>query len=329
MKIRHATLAFIILCASTSSVLTLDFLDDPFFKQLASELDAMFGTEEPAAPAKPAAPAAPRVDRGSFPPVGQKPGAADLNGKKDEQPIIPDSAKDMRTLFIENLGGAQASKPAAPTFGRPTPQKQAKVVISKERLKAYHFYMGDLVKKARLIERCVASNPGRTFGHSFLVAFDALIDAIDQIETTHHLVLSKKMYLRAFFMPPLQKTREKIVTLHIKLDAALKKIRPLLSKEESLDDDIALLRKEATGKAKKHPKPQKKATPPAGKKLPLPLLRTGAAKPFAPANAKHPAAGAKPLPPKKATHTSPQPTHHASSIKTEEFSLKSFLKGNS
>ena len=286
MKIRHATLAFIILCASTSSVLTLDFLDDPFFKQLASELDAMFGTEEPAAPAKPAAPTAPRVERGSFPPVGPglKPSTSDLNGKKDEQPLVPDSAKDMRTLFVENLGGAQASKPAAPTFGRPAPQKQAKVVISKERVKAYHYYMDDLVKKTRLIERCVASNPGRTFGHSFLVAFDALIVAIDQIEATHHLVLSKKMYLRAFFMPPLQKTREKIVTLQTKLDAALKKIRPLLSKEESLDDDIARLRQEAVSKTKKHPSKlqQKKAATSTGKKLPAPFLKTGAAKSFAP-----------------------------------------------
>lgn len=225
---------------TSTNFYAMDFLNDPFFKQLASELDSMFGTT-PADADEQAVPAQTKFPASS--PFGSKKSGIQDSEKIDIQAKqIADAAKDLKTLFIENL---EIGKTPASNFGN-TGQKQQKIVISKKRLQAYHLYMGDLVKKTRLIERIVASNPGRILGHRFLVSFDSIVDFIDKIEIVHQLVLSKKMYLRNFFGQPMQKTRQQIVALLPKIDATLRKLRPLLTKEENLDDDISRMQREAT-----------------------------------------------------------------------------------
>lgn len=244
MKIFYTIIAFIILSIASTRLLALDFLDDPFFKQLASELDTMFAKAEDNAPQPAKNPAA------AFP-FGARPEfAASSNGAKDSKPEVPTASefsKDLKTLFIESLG---TQKPqGGSSYG--SQAKKQKIVISKKKNESYNYYMNGLVKKIRLIERITASNPGRVFGPPFLVGFDSVIDSIDQIDGSYHLVSSKKMYLRIFFGQHLQKIREQIVALHPKLDATLKKLRPLLHKEESLDDDISSLQREAKKSAVK------------------------------------------------------------------------------
>jgi hypothetical protein len=243
MKIIHAILAFIILSIPSTRLLALDFLNDPFFKQLASELDTMFGTDD-----DDKAPAPGKSAKPDFPgglanhSVAVKP--ADANAAKAAG-VTHDASKDLKTLFIENLAPAKAAeKNPTSMFGGGAAAKQ-KFIISARKKQAYNHFMNDLVKKMRFIERFVSGNPGRTFGHHFTASFDQAVDYIDQIDASNHLINSKKMYLRNFFSPSLQKTREQIVTLIPKLDAMLLKLRPLLNKEESVDDDIARMQRAA------------------------------------------------------------------------------------
>lgn len=239
MNIKYIALACTLLTIPSTTILPLDFLNDPFFQQLASELDAMFSEEpvhEKTAPNPAPSPA--------FPPLksSKAPETVAEGTKKLEEPKkdIHDSAKDLKTLFIEDLVAAKDANTSKNT------KKAAKVVITKERMKAYHHYMDNLVKKGRFVERCVASNPGRTFGHHFLATFNEAISFIDQIETMHHLIISKKVYLRKFFGPNLQKTREQIVKVIGDLDTLLRKLRLIITKEEEQDDDIARMHKEAS-----------------------------------------------------------------------------------
>lgn len=241
MKIARVALTFIILFSFNSRLSTMDFLNDPFFQNLAKELDTMFadsGTDKEPAPTKQTAakPAAGFFD-------GERPGVA---GAAAAEKTIPDSAKDLKTLFLENL--PPPKKEDTKSFGKTV---ESKVIISTERMKAYNHYMDALVKKSRLLERCIASNPGRVFGHPFLVFFDKIIDSIDQIDESNSLVLSKKLYRQAFFSQPMQKTRELIVTTLPKLDGMLREIRPLLVLEESLEEDIAALQQAAAEKKSK------------------------------------------------------------------------------
>lgn len=262
MKIAHTIMAFIIFCSTTTRLSTMDFLNDPFFKQLAAELDTMFGSEgDTPVPATPVPASRKMLDQ--QPPTDRN-GTTPGGTKVPPIPVIPDSAKDLKTLFIENLVTPPSKDAPTRTFGKPTATTVP--VISKERKKAYHHYMDNFVKKIRLIERFVASNPGRAFGHTFLVAFDKVIDSLDQIEEAHYLVLSKKVYLRSFFGQPMQKTRELIVALQPKIDALLIKLRPLLTREESLDDDIARMQQEAGINPTRHHKPPQKPEPNRKKK---------------------------------------------------------------
>lgn len=280
MKSTYVVAFFAIVGLTSTHLCSMDFLNDPFFKQLAGELDSMFGTtpDDGAQPAPYHAPGKPAAFGSGF--GAKAPAATTASTKKDDAtPVtsaVADAAKDLKTLFLENLEGPK-TKPG--TFGAPA-QKQTKIVISKKRMQAYNLYMGDLVKKSRLIERIVASNPARTFGHRFLVSFDGIIDFVDKIEIVHQLILSKKMYLRSFFGQPMQKTREQIVVLMPKIDATLRKLRPLLTKEESLDDDISRMQREAkqpvhsrkVGKSSKKalPKPTAHPSNKLGRALPQP-----------------------------------------------------------
>jgi hypothetical protein len=239
MKNFYTIMAYIILSIASTRLSAADFLDDPFFKQLASELDAMFGkTDEDALlpgkkPGAPTSPFSPRPEP-----------LASLNSAKNSKPeslVGSDSSKDLKTLFIESLS---APKPqSSSSYG--IAAKKQKILISAKKKESYHYYMDSLVKKIRLIERITASNPGRVFSPSFLVWFDTVINSIDQIDAYNHLISSKKMYLRTFFGQPLQKTREQIIALQPKLDTILKKFNPLIHKEESLDEDISSLQREA------------------------------------------------------------------------------------
>lgn len=247
MKSTYVVVFFAIVGITSPHLYAMDFLNDPFFKQLAGELDSMFGTGPmDAAPAPAYAPAKPAPFGGGF--GAKKPAAGPAQPAASATPAekaVADAAKDLKTLFLENLEG---SKPKAGAFGAPAP-KQTKIVITKKRVEAYNHYMGDLVKKTRLVERIVASNPARTFGVNFLTAFDEVANVVDKIEIIHQLILSKKMYLRNFFGQPMQKTREQIVALMPKIDATLRTLRPLLTKEESLDDDISRMKQEASSPA--------------------------------------------------------------------------------
>ena len=329
MKSTYVVAFFAIVGITSTNLFTMDFLNDPFFKQLAGELDSMFGTGPaddaplPAyAPAKPASPFG-----GGF--GAQKPSTPSPSKNDTATPTVPliaDAAKDLKTLFLENL---ELSKAPAGAFGSPA-QKQTKIIISKKRTQAYNLYMGDLVKKSRLIERIVASNPARTFGYRFLVSFDEVVDFVDKIEIVHQLILSKKMYLRNFFGQPMQKTREQIVALLPKLDATLRKLRPLLNKEEALDDDITRMQREAkrpaitkAPSAKGKKKGEAKRTAPAsdkiGRALPPPKkFDWPKYKPTPPAKAKKPA---------QKKHTAPLPPVHQQNKEPfpRDFSLKQFM----
>ena len=312
MKILYTIMAFIILSIASTRLSALDFLDDPFFKQLASELDTMFAKAEDDAPQPAKKPAAAT-------PFGARPEfASSSNGAKDSKPEAPtasDVSKDLKTLFIESLG---TQKPqGGPSYGSQT--KKQKIVISKKKNEAYNYYMDGLVKKIRLIERITASNPGRVFGPPCLVGFDSVIDSIDQIDASYHLVTSKKIYLRTFFGQPLQKMREQIVALHPKLDATLKKLRPLLHKEESLDDDISSLQREAKKSAVKT-----RLLSPSAKKSKKAAIRSKNIKAHAakPAHAKPGLAG-------HVGHAGIKPVKHPKRlplpIQPEDFSLRNFM----
>lgn len=227
---------------TSANFYAMDFLNDPFFKQLASELDSMFGTTP--AGGDQTAPHGPTKFPATAPFGAKQPAFASAENEASTTKVnhVADAAKDLKTLFIENV---EPPKAGASNFGS-AGQKQQKIIISKKRLQAYHFYMDDLVKKTRLIERIVSSNPSRIFGYRFLASFDGIVDSIDKIEIVHQLVLSKKMYLRNFFGQPIQKTRENIVALLPKIDTTLRKLRQLLNKEESLDDDIMRMQQEAS-----------------------------------------------------------------------------------
>ncbi len=261
MKIALAILAFTIFCSTATRLSTLDFLNDPFFKQLAAELDTMFAAED--GPTKPAAHPAKQKE------VSQPSSKSDASLLS--KPVVADSTKDLKTLFLETLGGEATKEPTTKAFGKPAAAPT--LPISKKRVKAYHHYMDTFVEKIRLIERCIASNPGRTFGPKFLVAFDKIIDSIDQIEETQHLLVSKKLYMRAFFSQPMQKTRELIVSLQPKLEATLHKLEPLLKKEEMLDGDIKRLHQEA-GPSRFAPTHTLPATPALTRKRNVPAQQT-------------------------------------------------------
>lgn len=263
MKIFRAILAFIILSSMGSTLLALDFLNDPFFKQLASELDSMFG-EESAAPAK--------ATKAAKPSSGTNASREKEASSKSDNTTqaVHDASKDLKTLFIENLTATKLpEKTPTSMFGSRAPAQ--KLVISARKKQAYNYYMNDFVKKIRFIERFVAGNPGRSFDHNFIVIFDEVVDFIDQIDASHHLINSKKLYLRNFFSPSMQKTREQIIAIIPKLDAMLQKLRPLLKKEESVDDDIARMQRAAgipSSKASTHKKqPKERYSAPKPKKF--------------------------------------------------------------
>lgn len=288
-------LACIIVGLLGSSIHPLDFLNDPFFKQLAQELDTMFGADDAVKGAPPSS-AGQRstVPAFSSPTTTPKP-AAKTSGDVAPTQQTSDAGKDLKTLFIENAiisnpptKGPHSTTPSLPPrFGQraatPPPVKGPKAIISKERLHAYHFYMDSLIKKTRLLERLVQSNPGRVFNPLFLHDFESTIRAIDKLEVLHHLMTSKKIYLRTFFGPAMQPTRKNIVALEPRIELLLKKLRPLIKKEESLDEDITKMRREAdkidaaVSTQQPHqaaPTPKKKTLPQPAKSGSSPSLKT-------------------------------------------------------
>ena len=271
MKIVHAIIACIMLNVISTQLLPFEGLDDlfndPFFQSLAQQLDDIFEKEEleESAHKKKSPEKKPSNPRSQAEKVSKK--TSSTQGKETSPTIVSEDSKDLKTLFIENIDEDKKSKTKSSFKGKKTTSVE-KVVISTKKMSAYKHYMNGLVKKTRMIEKITTGNPGRTFGHAFIADFYPVIAVVDQLEASHHLIVSKKMYPRIFFGQPLQKTREHIVNFLPKIDALLKKLRPILDKEESLENDISMLEKEAKKATPQHLSKQekiertRKSTPP-------------------------------------------------------------------